>query len=147
MGGTYDPSKVNVILTELETKNSHAVTGFMNDSIVEINQNNDDAELEVGAQQGEWGWSINQDRSGVLVCHLKQTSDSNDWLTDIANKQQLVGGGILSMLVKDLSGRALHYAPEGRIARPADSEYGSSISERTWNIKLAKIDNEPRGNF
>lgn len=122
---TYASKKVQVIWGGV------ALTGFMDDSFVEVDRNSDSFTQLTGAD-GETARSASADKSGKVTIRLMQTSIANDALSADIALDELTNLNAKSLMIKDGSGRSLHSAKEAWITKPAKTVYGKGIEGREW---------------
>lgn len=135
----YNSKDVDVIITNKESGASIIASGFVSDSRVGVVKNEDAVSVAIGSD-GEWAFEFSNDESGLITLHLMQTSATNDFLSSQYQLQRLQGGGLLEVMVKDNNGRSLHYAPDARIQKIPDSDYGPEIESREWPLICPKIE-------
>ena len=81
-----------------------------------------------------------------MTITLAQTSPSNDVLDALALLDENTSTGIVPALVKDNSGRSIHFSALAWIRRVPTSEFGKEISNREWVIDLADYESFSGGN-
>ena len=87
---SYDPLKVNVIV------GGRIITGFANDSVVNLVRNSDSVTPYVGAK-GDVGYSENADQTGLLTMNLMSTSSSLPYLRDLEARRKMVSVSVQHM--------------------------------------------------
>jgi hypothetical protein len=114
--------------------------GLQKGSFCKLSHNADLATLKMGAD-GEPVLIRSVDDSAQLEVTLQQDSAANDWLTTQANLFRASGGGILPLMVKDLTGRTLHTAERAWVKKWSDTEYSDEDSPRVWVLETDKMQN------
>jgi hypothetical protein len=126
---TYNPSRV------LVNVNGHNVTGFADGTFVAIAMVADGIVTQVGAD-GEIARAINTDRRFNVTITLQQTSQSNDFLSELYDLDSLTCGAQAGpILVQDLCGTTIFAAAASWVTKPADVEFGKEIAERAWALQ------------
>jgi hypothetical protein len=128
---TYDPGQVSLIVGGSIVKSWNKIA---------VAKDEDDWTFSAGTS-GEVTRTRNLNRLGAITITLPQTSQDNGILSAFS-----LAGGLLSCIVKDVSGTSLHVMPEGTVVKPADSEYGKESGEREWSIKGSIVEMTVGGN-
>jgi len=128
MAKTYGAKKVQVIYGGI------ALTGFMEDSFVDVERNSDSFTLMVGAD-GEGARAANADKSGKIKLLFLQTSIANDILSANLITDELSNTNSKSLMVKDGSGRTVINAPETWITKPPQVVFSKGIEGREWTLE------------
>lgn len=128
---TYNPKKVAV------TFRNQVLTGFMDDTFVEFSRDEDSFTKHTGAD-GEVSRAQNANKGAKLTLTLKQTSASNDRLSEFFQQDEISGTGIGILSVVDASGRTVISVPEAWIQKPADVTLGKTIVGRAWTFDCAE---------
>lgn len=131
---TYDSKLVSVIV------GTKPLSGFADGSFVNASRDADDWAKSVGAD-GETTRSKSNNKAGKIVITLKQSSDSNDYLSGLA-----VSGAVVPVLVRDASGRTVIGSESGWVLKPADAEFGKEAGDREWTIDCADLNMFVAGN-
>ena len=124
---TYNPKEVTISL------GNHIVSGYAEDTFVNIQPNGDGVSKKVGCD-GEIARSISPDDTYVLSLSLLQTSESNAWLQNRLNEDLRTGDGMFPVLVKDLKGGMVFSADAAWPTRPAARGLGRETTTREWEI-------------
>lgn len=132
MNRTYDPKQVVVIF------GGRQVRGYADGTFVEVVRDEDMFSLYVGAD-GESTRAKSNNKSGSVTVTLQQSSPSNDELSELALADELGNAGVLPLLVKDGSGRALFTAEQAWIQKMADSAFGNETETREWVIRTGEL--------
>jgi Protein of unknown function (DUF3277) len=126
---TYNPERVVVNV------NGHNVTGFADGTFVAIAQVSDGITTQVGSD-GEIARAINTDRRCNVTITLQQTSQSNDFLSNLHEVDMLTCGSKAGpIMVQDLCGTTLFAAASSWITKMPDTEFGKEISTRAWALQ------------
>ncbi len=129
---TYDPK--DIILTVAGS----IITGYAQDSFIEVDRESSQVEDEVGAE-GDVARRITNDKRGSITVTLLQTSKSNLVLSALAKVDELTGNGIFPVVVKDNRGSDLHLAPNSWITKMPRTVYRSGIEGREWIIRTNNL--------
>lgn len=121
------------------------ITGFMDDSFIEVDRNSDSFALLVGAD-GEVARAAQADKSGTITFRLLQTSASNDYLSAALVVDEATNANAGASMVKDGSGRSLDSSSESWILKPAKKVYGKGIEGREWVLVCGKLLSHVGGN-
>jgi len=132
MTATYDPKKVSVIVS------GRQITGFADGTFINVTRDTESFTDNVGSD-GEVARTRSNDNRGSIVITLQQISDSNDFLSQLLAADELNGGGVFNVLVRDQLGRAIYQAAEAWIQKPADSEFAREAGSREWTIRCAEL--------
>jgi len=127
---TYDPASVSVLV------GGAPITGFADGTFVSIERNNDTFQIVSGAD-GIVSRAKSNDKTGSMSITLAQTSPSNDVLEGIASLDELSSTGVVPVMVKDNSGRSVHFSGNAWVRRVPTAEFGKEISNREWQFDLA----------
>lgn len=144
---TLAPNQVTVIITHEATGTVHTVTGFSEDSIVQIARNAETFTIYRGADDTKTR-IYNSDTSATLTIPLQQTSSSNDVFTQLYeyDRARLNDQGLFQVMVKDLSGRSLYFSDESYIGNVPDSNFANTMQLREWVIHCASLNTIIGGN-
>ena len=129
MGYVYSPTDVSISVDGFE------VTGYAEDSMVEISRNSEARTLHVGAQ-GEVVVTLTADRSGQIKINLKQNSPANQKLTELYNQLES-----FSCIVKDSSlPNSSASGSECYVQKLPDWKRGKEVGEVEWVLLVADLD-------
>jgi len=129
---TYDPKEVSIII------GTRPLTGLADGTFVTVRRNSDSWSLQIGAD-GEGVRSKTNDRSGQVEIVLQQGSSDNDFLSELANSDEVSNGGVVPILIKDNLGSSLFAAESGWIKKPGDSAFAKETGDRTWLFETAQL--------
>lgn len=130
---TYDPKKVMVQF------GNRQITGFSEDDIISIQPNGDGVTPYVGAD-GEVQRALDPNRTFNVEITLANTSKSNDYLSTCYNMDNANGNGVQPLLIKDLSGTLLFFAPEAWVVNIPQAGRGRQINTNTWTIATGAVE-------
>lgn len=128
----YDPARV------VMTYRGIPIRGYMDGTFISVERASDSFEKAVGAG-GDVARVRSRDRSGRVTLTLQQTAPVNDLLSAIAIEDELFGTGLGPLMVKDVNGTTLLLASIAWIVRPANVEFGDSLSGREWIFDCADL--------
>lgn len=146
---TYDPKQVLAIVgLPIPVPNlpgSFQVTGFSEDSQIEVDFDEDTFQLQMGTD-GEGTRVKTNNFAAKFKLTLMQSSDSNDklgalWLADRANN-----AGIFTFSLKDLSGRSIYFASQTFITKVPASGFHKKAGPREWVLQTDNCVATPGGN-
>jgi hypothetical protein len=133
-------SEVTVTLTGIGVGGSHTVNGYMDGTFLTVSRSVDTFSLSVGAD-GQTARVHNADASGTITLVLKQSSDSNDVLSNSHLADQLAGQGAFAIQVKDPFGETTIASAAAWVKKPADVTYAKDGEEgREWVIECADLE-------
>lgn len=112
--------------------------GFQKGTFCKVSHNSPIATLKMGSD-GEPVVIRSVDHSAQLEVTLQQDSAANDWISAQASAFAINGGGILPLMIKDLTGRTLHTAAAAWVQKWADTEYSDEDSPRVWVFETASM--------
>lgn len=137
----YDSKGVVVVF------NFQPVLGFQRGTFVSVEYNNDAFSLQVGIDGATR--SKSNDNSGRVTVTLQQGSPSNDMLSQIheLDKRSPTGSGVKPLMVKDLTGRALHSAATAWIVKAPTAEYADESGAREWVFETDNLVSFVGGNL
>ncbi len=130
---TYDPKEVHIIVGGFE------MTGFADGVFLTVSRNND-AYSRVNGADGESSRAKSNDKSGLAVISLQQTSPSNDILSAFAIADEISNAGVIPLIVTDSLGTTTLFSGEGWVKKIPDAAFAKEVSNRDWNLDLASID-------
>lgn len=140
---TFAPNELSIVL--LGNGWQHVLSGFAEDSIVSIERQSDTFNMYVGAD--DTPTRIYQANTAMMVtASLAQTSESNDVLSAVYNKDRETRDGLFSILVVDNSGRSRYFAEEAYVGNVPNTSYGNSMQVFEWVIHAPKSDINIGGN-
>lgn len=124
---TYNPREVTVAF------GSHIVSGFADDSFINIDPNGDGVTKKVGCD-GEIVRSVSPDDTYIVKVSLLQTSSTNSWLQQRLAKDRKSGDGMFPIIVKDLKGGMVFSCDAAWPKGPASRGYGKEAGNREWEL-------------
>lgn len=137
----YDPKKVSFSFIG---KNYNS--GIIEGTFIEVARAERNSSLNVGGDGGAT-LVINNNRMVTVSLTIRMGSDSNDGLTDLLLEDEadndIKNVGVL--MIKDLTGRALHIDEEAFINGPPDTSFSTDEGEHTWTWECPNMKIEPRG--
>jgi hypothetical protein len=129
---TYDPAKVSFVFS------SKIITGFADDSAIVVERMTDTWTDSVGVD-GQVTRARSNDNRGTITLTLAQSSPSNDDLQALALADELTGVGAGECLLRDASGRTICSGDTAWITKPPQIEFGRSITNRQWVLRVANL--------
>lgn len=127
---TYSPKEVVVAC------GTHIVSGYADDSFINIEPNGDGITKKVGCD-GEIARSISPDNTYKVKITLLQNSDSNSFFSNIADYDRATGNGLFPVLIKDLRGGLLFATEAAWVIKKSPATRGKETNNREWEIDTA----------
>jgi hypothetical protein len=142
---TYAPNDVSIIITQPSTGIAHQISGYTEDSIVNIEWSHPRYALYTGADNT--GTRVyNASNSATLTIALQQTSASNDVLSQLFNNDGRNSAGLFSIQVKDSSGRSIYFSDDAYVGVRPSASFSNSMNHRDWAIQAFNLDGYAGGN-
>lgn len=129
---TYDPRQVIITIGGVP------MSGFADGTFVKVSRVSDSFSKVSGAD-GIVSRSKTNDFSGSIELTVAQTSPSNDILSAFMISDELTNTGVVPVICKDVSGRTSLFSAFAWIRKPADTEFGKDITNRTWTLDCADL--------
>lgn len=144
---TYAPGRLVIVITQESTGIAHEVTGYSEDSIVQIERLAETFTMYTGADNTSTR-IYNANKSATLTLSLQQTSASNDILSALyaADAESLDSTGMFSIHVKDTTGRSDYFSDEAYIGVVPNSNFNNSMQTREWVIHAHNLESVIGGN-
>lgn len=124
---TYDPKQVTVAL------GSHIITGYADDSFIEISPSGDGITKKVGCD-GEVERAVTPDDTYSVKLTLLQTSPSNSFLQERYKYDRQTGDGMLPLLIKDLRGGLVFSSENAWVTKDVTRVRGKEGNNNAWEI-------------
>lgn len=135
----YDPSQVIVMI------GGNLMQGFADGDFISIEREEQSFTKVVGAD-GFVSRAKTSNRSGTMTLTLKQTSPSNEILSDFLAQDEANANGIFQVLIKEGTGGSRLFTATGWVQGMPTISYGKEINDREWLIDLAEIEFDIKGN-
>ena len=116
----------------------NVITGFAEDTFVEIEYDSDAFEIRKGADGGVTRAQM-MDLSGKVTVTLKGESLSNNALSAIAQMDRLLMAGVYSFMFVDGTGTTKATAAQAWVKKIPAVEYGKNPGNRKWELTLAQL--------
>lgn len=129
---TYDPAQVTI------TIGTQSISGFADGTFVMVAREDDTFKKYVGAD-GTVARAKTNNFSGSFTFTLMQTSPSNSYLSAIMTLDENTNGGVVPILINDLSGSSTYFAASAWIRKPPDSSFAREVLTREWVFDAAAI--------
>lgn len=130
---TFDPKQTVL------TVGGIPIGGFADGTFLQFEYDEDAYNKVVGAD-GITSRAKTNNQGGTLTITLAQTSPSNDILSGYANTDKLSNTGVVPVVVKDVNGTTVIFAPNGWVRKQASLEWGKEISDNEWILDLTDVD-------
>lgn len=144
---TFAPNDVNVVITQTSSGIAHIVSGYSEDSIVNIERSAETFTMYTGADNTSTR-IYNANKSATVTLSLQQTSASNDILSllyanDSASRNS---SGLFSLQISDSSGRSRYFSDDAYVGVVPNSAFGNSMQTRDWVLHAHNLDTYIGGN-
>lgn len=128
----YDPAEVQIIV------DGNPLSGYADGTFCEIEFDEQQWNKVVGAD-GLVSRSKTNSYSGTITVTLLQTSNGNDILSALWNKDRRSNTGVFSVLIKDSLGRTRASAEKGWIQQIPNQTFSKETESREWTIDCANL--------
>lgn len=129
---TYDPKQVQIIVGGIP------LSGFADGSFVTVARAEDAWTMTVGAD-GEGTRSKSNNKSGTITVVLMQSSQSNQYLSNLVLADEINNAGLVPTMVKDGSGSSLYMAEQSYVKKAPDSDFAKVAGTRTYVIETDNL--------
>ncbi|MFT9498022.1 phage structural protein [Anaerosolibacter sp.] len=133
MTKTYDPKKNIIVFGGKE------IHGFAEDSIVEIEPKGDGITSVTGCD-GEVTRNIDPNRQYTVTLKLKQSSDDNDYLSNLHDLDRATGRGMRPLAIKDLTGSTRFFAKEAWVTKHPTVSKEKESGTNEWVLETGPVD-------
>lgn len=128
----YDPSQVAFNVGGVD------INGFAEGTFVKISRNVEAFTTVVGSD-GEATRVKSVNLSGLFTITLQQSSPSNDYLSGLANLDELSSTGAVPIYMKDVNGTTIAKCSVGWVKKKPDSEFSNVNSNREWVFETGNL--------
>jgi Protein of unknown function (DUF3277) len=135
---TYDPRMVALIIDGVQ------ITGFAEEKMIAVKTHGDINKV-VGAD-GEVARSMSANRTVDVTISLLETSQTNDFLSNLHELDINTGNGMVTFLLKDLNGTTLISAKQCWVKKYPEKDYTAKVKEIDWIIETGQADMFMGGN-
>lgn len=144
---TFAPNDVTVVITQRSSGIAHIVSGYSEDSIVNIERTAETFTMYTGADNTSTR-IYNANKSATVTLSLQQTSASNDILSLLyANdSNSRNSSGLFSLQISDSSGRSRYFSDNAYVGVVPNSQFGNSMQVRDWVLHAHNLDTYIGGN-
>lgn len=125
---TYNPKEV------VASIGSHIITGYADDSFITIEPSGDGITMKVGCD-GEVARAVSPDNTFKVKIALLQTSDSNAYFDQMADRDRDTGDGMEPLLIKDLKGGLVFSTEAAWVTKKASVTRGKETNNREWELQ------------
>lgn len=129
---TYDPKKFLVIL------GARQIQGYAEDDMVTIKPLGEGMQLFSGAD-GEVARSVDPNSAFEITLALSTASKSNDYLSALYNADRKNGTGVLPLIIKDLAGSTVFFAPQAWVQNFPENKRGRKIDTQEWTLNTGQV--------
>lgn len=130
---TFDPKSVIITIGGV------AMSGFADGTFLEVTADTQQFTKIIGADGYATRIKTNN-YGGVMTLTLSQSSPSNDALSAILNADRVANAGVVTILVKDLSGTSIIFSASGWIQQFPDISFANTVNDRAWIFDLAEME-------
>lgn len=144
---TFAPNDVNVVITQSSSGIAHIVSGYSEDSIVNIERNAETFTMYTGADNSSTR-IYNANKSATVTLSLAQTSASNDILSLLYNNDAASrnSSGLFSLQISDSSGRSRFFSDDAYIGVVPNAAFANTMQTRDWVLHAHNLDTYIGGN-
>jgi hypothetical protein len=144
---TFAPNDVTIVITQSSTGIAHIVTGFSEDSIVNIERNAETFTMYTGADNTSTR-IYNANKSATVTLSLQQTSASNDILSQLYANDSASrnSSGLFALQITDASGRSRYFSDDAYVGVVPNSAFGNTMQTRDWVLHAHNLDTYIGGN-
>lgn len=137
---TYAPNQITVVITQESSGIAHVVSGYSEDSIVEIQRSAETFTMYTGADNTTTR-VYNANTSATITLSLQQTSQSNDILSRLYENDaaSLSSDTMFTIQIKDNSGRSNYFSDDAYVGVVPNSAFSNSMNTRDWVIHAANL--------
>lgn len=128
---TYNPKEV------LISFGTHSVTGYAEDSFINLEKNGDGITDTTGCD-GEQIRSLDPDDTYNITLTLLQESVTNSWLQNKHDQDRATGEGMFPVTVKDLRGGTLFSCEQAWVTNAAARPFGKTAQNREWSLRTGE---------
>lgn len=127
---TYSADQVTILV------GPHIVTALADGTFIQIEENGDGVTSVAGAD-GEVARSMSTDPRKKVTLTVLQTSDSNDYLSNLYHLDKTTKNATVPITIKDLRGTTMFAASTAWITKMANVEFGKDVGSREWTFETA----------
>ena len=128
----YDPKEVQVIV------GGNPITGYADGTFVVVDFDEQSWNKATGAD-GHVGRAKSNNFGGTITITLMATSNGNDILSALWNRDRRDNGGVVNILVKDALGTTIWSAAQAWIQKLPEQSFSKDIEEREWVFDCANL--------
>lgn len=129
---TLDPKQYNLII------DGAIISGFSDGTFITVARDEDSSFYSPSSTGG--GTRVkNANKAGKVTFVLQQSSESNQILSDLINRDENGENVIVSVLMRDASGADKHKSEQCYVVKPADGTYGKETENRTWILQCEEL--------
>jgi hypothetical protein len=130
---TFDPKAVIITLTA-SVLGSITVSGYAEDSFLKIARAEDTFTGVVGADGKDYTRSKSNNKSGTIAFTVQQSSDTNQYLSQLQAIDEASGTGTFTVMVTDLNYNEIYASNDCFFSKPPDTDKGKASGDREWTI-------------
>lgn len=144
---TFAPNNVFITIIQESTGINHTVSGFSEDSIVNIERVAETYTMYTGADNTSTR-VYNASKSATLTLSLQQTSASNDVFSLLYQNDSAFpsSDGLFTISITDASGRSRYFSDDAYIGVVPNSAFANSMQTRDWVIHAHNLETTIGGN-
>ena len=136
---SYDPKQVQVIV------DGNPITGFADGTFVEVEFDEQQWNKVTGAD-GLTSRAKTNNYAGTITVTLLATSNGNDIMSALWNRDRRNNTGVVNVLIKDATGRTVWSSPQSWVQQMPTQGFSKDTEERAWVIDCANLAGNAGGN-
>lgn len=121
------------------TVGTRLITGFAEGTAITVARD-EQAYTKQKGSTGDTTRSKTNNKGGTIAFVLQQTSDDNDFMSQLAFTDENTGKGIVGSGVTDSKGRTLVSAVESWVQKLPDGEFAADAGSREWIMDCADLE-------
>ena len=136
---SYDPKQVQVIV------DGNPITGFADGTFVEVEFDEQQWNKVTGAD-GLTSRAKTNNYAGTITVTLLATSNGNDILSNLWNRDRRSNTGVANVLIKDSTGRTVWSSAQTWVQQMPGQAFSKDTEERAWILDSANLVGNAGGN-
>jgi len=134
---TYDPAAISMSVANI------IVSGFEPGTFITLTRNTNNFVTTLGPDGKELIRTKRNDRSAMLTLTLRQSSDSNLSLANLAEQDEKNADGLVEIGISDATegagASAIEFSGTGWVEKPSDASFAETPQPRAWIFRLAEV--------
>ena len=130
----YDPAGIAIAIGGKD------ITGIEPGTFVTLTRTQNNYDTTIGPDGIEIIRTKRNDRTTLFTLTLRQSAPSNRILSNLANRDEKSGDGIVPVSITDInSPDTVYMTGKGWIQKPADAAFGDAPQPRAWQLMLSEV--------